>query len=481
MQLIRPLAATDGGHTKRSTRRIGHASLSIIAGIMIDNWKNKRVTVMGLGRFGGGVGVTRWLAENGARVLLTDKAQPAELESALKQIADLKLELRLGEHRAEDFRDTDLLVVTPAVPDTNEFVRRARDAGVPVTTEINLFVERCRAACVGITGSVGKSTTTAMIGHVLERALPERRVWVGGNLGVSLLDSLADINERDVVVLELSSFQLARTAAVEWSPRVAVVTNITPNHIDWHGDFGAYVAAKLEILRFQQRERDTLILGDHADLRDRVRKVRGDLRGAWTYGLQDGVPTANCDGVSLRWENVKPAVPGRHNLENAAAALTVAQVLGVQPPAAATALTSFEGLEHRLQRVAVSGGVTYYNDSKSTTPESAITALNAIETPLLIILGGYDKKSDLTCVAEITARRTKFAACIGVTGLTLCEKIRAAGGRAELFETLAAAVKACRGYATSGDSVLLSPACASWDMFSDYRQRGEEFTRLVRG
>ena len=447
---------------------------------MIQNWNNKRVTVMGLGKFGGGAGVTRWLAQNGARVLLTDKARPADLEPALKQIADLNLELRLGEHRPEDFRDTELLIVTPAVPDTNEFVQIARDAGVPITTEINLFVERCPAACVGVTGSVGKSTTTAMIGHVLERARPERRTWVGGNLGVSLLDNLLKISESDVVVLELSSFQLARTHAVEWSPNVAVVTNVSPNHIDWHGDYDAYVAAKLEILRFQDRARDTLILGDHAELRDRVSAARGDLRGVWTYGLQDGTPIAYCNGASLRWENVKLAIPGRHNRENAAAALTVAYALGVEAHVATTALASFEGLEHRLQRVALRAGVTYYNDSKSTTPESAITAMNAIETPLLIILGGYDKKSDLTPAAETAARRTKFAACIGVTGPTLAEKIRAAGGRAELCDSLAAAVAACRAHAAPGDSVLLSPACASWDMFSDYRQRGDEFARLAR-
>lgn len=448
---------------------------------MIRDWKNKRVTVMGLGRFGGGVGVTRWLASRGAKVLVTDNAPPAKLQQALEQIADLDVELRLGEHRESDFRQTDLVVVSPAVPDSNSYLRTARDAGIGITTEINLFVERCPARVGGVTGSVGKSTTTAMIGHVLERSLTNRRTWVGGNLGVSLLDSLDNITAADLVVLELSSFQLARTPAVRWSPHLAVITNISPNHLDWHGDFAAYVAAKLEIVRFQEPARDTIVIGDHENLRHHLDQTRGALAGIWRYALDKDTPTATCDDQRIRWENVKLAIPGRHNLENAAAALTVAHVLGVESEQAVAALATFAGLEHRLQRVAVRDGVSYYNDSKSTTPEAAITAISAIDAPLLIILGGYDKGSDLTPVAEFAAKRTRFAACIGKTGPTLVEAIHAAGGQAGLFANLPDAVIACRKRARPGDAVLLSPACASWDMFPDYRIRGDEFTRLAVG
>jgi UDP-N-acetylmuramoylalanine--D-glutamate ligase len=465
---------------------------------MIQDFKDKRVTVMGLGRFGGGVGVTRWLAQNGAKVLATDNAPPGKLQPALEQISNLDIELRLGEHRAGDFRETDLVVVSPAVPDSNKYLQVARDAGVEITTEINLFVERCPARCVGVTGSVGKSTITAMIGHVLERTLTDRRVWVGGNLGVSLLEALETIGANDLVVLELSSFQLARTPAVCWSPHVAVITNISPNHLDWHGDFAAYVAAKLEIVRFQDPQRDAIVIGDHENLREYLaqhacssdRKSRG-LQSArcrdskpynlWRYALDNDTPIAIHDDERIRWEDVQLAIPGRHNRENAAAALTVAHVLGTGAEQASAALATFEGLEHRLQRVAIRDGVTYYNDSKSTTPEAAITAMNAIESPLLIILGGYDKGSDLTPAAEIAARRARFAACIGKTGPTFVEAIRSAGGQAELFTGLSSAVAACRERAKPGDAILLSPACASWDMFPDYRVRGDEFARLARG
>jgi UDP-N-acetylmuramoylalanine--D-glutamate ligase len=446
---------------------------------MIQDWQGKRVTVMGLGRFGGGVGVTRWLAQNGAKVLVTDNAAPEKLQESLEAIAGIDVELRLGKHVERDFRDTELVVVSPAVPESSPFLHAACDTGVPITTEINLFVERCPARCVGVTGSVGKSTITAMTGHLLERTLADRRVWVGGNVGRSLLEDLGEIDADDLVVLELSSFQLARTPMVRWSPHVAVITNISPNHLDWHGTYEAYVAAKLQIVRFQDRGRDTVVLGDDAELRRHFSAEFGDVPGVWQYRLDGDIPAAVRERQRLRWENVQLSVPGRHNRENAAAALTAAHVLGVAANAAVAALATFEGLPHRLQRVAIRDNVTYYNDSKSTTPEAAITAMNALDAPLLIILGGYDKGIDLAAAAKRAAKRAKFAACIGQTGPALVGTIRAARGEAELFGNLATAVAACRQRAAPGDVILLSPACASWDMFIDYRQRGEEFTRLA--
>jgi UDP-N-acetylmuramoylalanine--D-glutamate ligase len=257
------------------------------------------------------------------------------------------------------------------------------------------------------------------------------------------------------------------------------------------------VAAKLEIVRFQDPRQDALVIGDHENLRDYLaqhacscgRKSRGlqparrhdsESRNLWRYDLDNDTPIAIRDDERIHWENVQLAIPGRHNRENAAAALTVAHVLGIESDRAVAALATFEGLEHRLQRVAVRDGVTYYNDSKSTTPEAAITAMNAIDAPLLIILGGYDKGSDLTAAAEVAAGRTRFAACIGKTGSTFVEAIRTAGGQAELFADLPTAVAACRQCARPGDAVLLSPACASWDMFPDYRVRGDEFKKRVR-
>jgi UDP-N-acetylmuramoylalanine--D-glutamate ligase len=454
---------------------------------MIQQWQNKRVTVMGLGRFGGGVGVTRWLASAGARVVVTDLKPAEKLRESLGEIEGLDVTLRLGGHDQRDFQQADLIVAGPAVPDDSPFLQAARSAGLPITTEINLFVERCPARCVGVTGSVGKSTISAMVGHVLSETRAARRVWVGGNIGRSLLEDLSDITVADIVVLELSSFQLQRTPAVRWSPHVAVITNITPNHLDRHGTFAAYLAAKLNIVRFQERGRDAVVIEDAEALKHHFGLAVGNPAGVWRYGLEGDTPIAamapapESDRADrrLRWPGVNLSVPGRHNRQNAAGALTVANVVGVPMEKAIAALATFPGLPHRLQRVLVRDGVTYYDDSKSTTPEAAITAMNAIDSPLLVILGGYDKGIDLSPAARVAAERSRFAACLGQTGPMLQGAVRAAGGEAALFDGLSAAVAACRQRAQAGDAVLLSPGCASWDMFEDYRARGEAFMRLV--
>lgn len=452
--------------------------------MLITDFRGKRVTVMGLGRFEGGVGVTRWLANQGARVLVTDCDSADKLTASVAQVADLpNVELRLAGHDERDFTSADLVVVNPAVPPTSPYLQAAAAAGVPVSTEINLFVERCRAATIGITGSVGKSTTTAMIGHVLERSLPAGKVWVGGNLGKSLLDQLPQIAPDDVVVLELSSFQLERTPLIRWSPNVAVITNITPNHLDWHGDFEAYAAAKMNIARFQRPATGTLIIHDTPDLLRRVQNEFTDSRKVWRFAASvDGLTVATSAAVSdqKRWTDVRLDVPGAHNRENAAAALAAALAIGADMERTKVALATFAGLPHRLQRVALRNGVTYYNDSKSTTPEAAITAMNAIDAPLIVILGGYDKGSDLSAVAKLAARRARFAACLGNTGPGIAALIERERGRAKLFDTFEDAVRACQREAQPGEVVLLSPACASWGMFEDYRQRGDLFVRLVQ-
>ncbi len=453
---------------------------------MITHWHGRRVTVMGLGRFGGGVGVTRWLAAQGARITVTDSDPAEKLSASLDQLRGLDLQLRLGGHDERDFRDADLIVVNPAVKPDSPFLQLAATAGVPVATELNLFVERCRGVGVGVTGTVGKSTTTAMLGHVLQRCSPARRVWVGGNIGICLLDRVHEIAAEDLVVLELSSFQLERLPAVDWSPLVAVITNIAANHLDWHGSFDAYVSAKLNIARRARGPEDALILDGSRELADAVDRAALPARQRWHVGQCDGVPcawqasVANPDAPTLTWADCRLALPGRHNCLNAAAALSAAHALGVSPGPASAALSTFEALPHRLQLVAERDGVRYYDDSKSTTPEALDTALAAFDEPLLLIVGGYDKGADLRPTMRRVAARARLAACIGVTAPVISETIRAAGGRAELCDDLAAAVRCCKSAARAGDVVLLSPGCASWGMFSDYRERGLAFAALVR-
>lgn len=439
----------------------------------ITDFTHKRVVVMGLGHFGGGIAVTRWLVERGADVTVTDLAPAEKLADGLAQLAGLPIRQRLGGHDLADLDGCELLVVSPAVPrGISPFVQEAVARGIPISSEMNLFVERCPARrVIGITGSAGKSTTTAMIGSVLSAAhaagaLPA--AWMGGNIGRSLLADLESIREEDLVVLELSSFQLDDLAALRWSPPLAVITNIKPNHLDRHGTLEAYADAKMNIVRYQPPHGLVFVHEREHDVAERV--------------------SATGAGGRLRRFAFDPAfaaslrVPGGHNRDNAAAVIAVARALGVADVPIASGLSAFTGLSHRLELVGERDGVRYYNDSKSTTPESTRTALEAFEEPVVMLVGGYDKQIPLEEISRLLAAKARVTICYGQTGPIFHREITAAGGRAELIAgSFEATVVAARRHARPGDVVVLSPACASYGMFNNYEERGELFRKLAGG
>ncbi len=329
---------------------------------------------MGLGFFGGGMGAARYFANRGARVTVTDLKTADELAHSIKALDGLDITFHLGGHVEDDFTDTDLLVVSPAVPrKKSRFYRLARRHKVPITTEMNLFLQQVPCTVCGVTGSIGKSTTTAMIHHVMSRNHVYRKCHLGGNIGQSLLEGVDEIGRSDLVVLELSSFMLEDAAELGISPNVAVVRDIVPNHLDRHGTMANYVKAKKYIARFQGAG-DILVLNRKVLSNTRWNNV-GQARRR-IFDIDDHVP----QGLD------ELAVPGEHNRENALAAYTACLALGAADYEIVPHLKSFRGLPARLELVADVQGVRYFNHSKSSTPEAAVTALRSFPGGRIVLI-----------------------------------------------------------------------------------------------
>ena len=411
------------------------------------------------------MGVSRFLVEHGARVTVTDLRGEEELAESLRQLEGLALEYHLGGHRQSDFVESDLVVVNPAVRRDSPWLRMAREHDVGLTSEMNLFFSLCAAQIIGVTGSNGKSTTTAMIGEVLRR---KRKTWVGGNIGWgSLLEKLEQIRPSDLVVLELSSFQLFDLGFLQCSPQVAVVTNIAANHLDWHGTMEEYVKAKQNILRYQ-KEGDIAILNRFDG---QLIEWEGLTPGKVVWYPQEDI------------KEIELTVPGEHNRMNAAAALVVAEVFEVDREEAKGALKGFKGLPHRLEFIRELEGVRYYNDSIATTPESALAAIDSFAGKKVVILGGYDKKLSLEKLVEKVVGKVEVVMVLGEVRDRLAEMIEKEKQRqndnfpkcikAEDFnEAIKTTRKQAQEIALKGDPaiVLLSPGCASYDMFDNFQQ-----------
>ncbi|MEW6355885.1 MAG: UDP-N-acetylmuramoyl-L-alanine--D-glutamate ligase [Planctomycetota bacterium] len=456
-----------------------------------DFFRGKKVTVMGLGLFEGGVGVTRFLVDQGAEVIVTDLKASADLKESIEKLKGLPVSLHLGGHREQDFTKVDLVVVNPAVPKTSPYLRLAREHGVPLFAEMNIFFQLCPAPIVGITGSNGKSTTTALVHAMLSKG--KRTVWLGGNIGQALLPEAHKIAEEDMVVLELSSFQLEDLQQIGRSPHVAVVTNIAPNHLDRHGTMDEYIAAKKGIVVNQKNGDFAILNWDDPELRawaDKGLKSRPLFfsveeeveEGAFVRGDELILRAGKREEVvSLRGVQI----PGKHNRQNIAAAAIAARAAGAKREQIEAAAGEFKGLEHRLEFFEEINDVRFYNDSIATTPESAIAALDAIDRPIVLIAGGYDKGSPFGAFAKKIAERVKCVILIGKTAEkigALVEEHRHSTETPSMYHetTFPEAVWCAFEEAKSGDAVLLSTGCASYDMFRNFVDRGRQFKQLVR-
>ena len=455
------------------------------------DFRGRRVTIVGLGKGRTASGIARFLVANGARVTITDPLPREKLGEGIGRLGETPADLVLGPSSDDAaLADPDYVFVLNGVRPRSATVQRAIQRGIPVLTEIGLFVRLCPAPIVGITGTKGKSTTTTLVAEILRRG--PRRVVVGGNIGLSIIDGLSTIKPDDIVVLELSSFQLETLGR---SPHVAVITNVLEDHLDHHGTRDAYIAAKRNILAWQG-PRDVAVLnlddpttvslhtGVPSELRGysvSLRPKRGAFRDTdGTLRLVDGV-----NATKLMHER-ELRVPGMHNVGNALAAAIVGDLQGVGAADIADVLRAFGGLPHRLEPVAEIGGVLYVNDSQGTTPYATIPAIAAYDRPAVLILGGVSKGADYAELAREVVRKARGAVLIGRSADEIAGALERAGAAkknlpVERATDLRDAVSRATAIAQRGDVVLLSPAAASFDMFSSYEERGEAFRAAVRG
>lgn len=442
--------------------------------------QGKRVTVLGLGLFGGGLGVTRFLVQQGARVTVTDAKSETDLRESVEQLKSLPVTLRLGGHDERDFRDADLVIVNPAVPETNPMLKLAR----ALDTEMNLFFKLCRAETIlGITGSNGKTTTTTLAGEILKKH--PKRTWVGGNIGVSLLESLPEIRPEHLVLLELSSFQLENLGTIQRSPTVGAVLNISPNHLDRHGTMENYIAAKRQIVAHPGCRTKVLNWDDPV--------TRGFATASSAPSVYFSLKERPPGGAFAQDERIDLGdaaldvshrkIPGWFNLANMAAAALVTgpAALGAWNWKAACeeVFNTFPGVEHRLEFVTEKNGVKYYNDSKATDAEATIAAIETLPGPFVLILGGFDKKTPWEAFAKTVAEKpVRAVALMGQTAPAIEAALKASARCPEIVRVSGLA-EAVRVPAKPGETVLLSPACASWDMFRNFTERGLQFKALV--
>lgn len=439
----------------------------------------QRTVVVGLGRTG--LAVAEFLLDRGARVIVTDARPENELGPVVQALAEKGAALELGGHRPESLTGADLIVVSPGVPLTIEPLQKARAKGVRVTGEIELASLFVAGPIVAITGTNGKTTTTSLIGEMIEAAGP--KVFVGGNIGRPLIEYVNQKQDADVVVIEVSSFQLETAETLR--PKVAVLLNVTPDHLDRYPDFEAYAAAKIRLFA-RQGPGDTAVMNADDPVVAAVELNSRRLEFSRKTKVQNGA-FVEAGRIVLAEEGREIAdlplsemtLAGAHNQENVMAALLAVRAMGVDMETACQAAARFRGLPHRVELVGEFNGVRYFDDSKGTNAGAVIKSLEGFDAPVILIAGGRDKDGDFSPLRPLVQKRVRLLILLGEAAGKMAGDL---GDETEtvLVDDMAGAVAVAKDRARPGDVVLLSPACASFDMFQDYAERGRVFAALVR-
>jgi UDP-N-acetylmuramoylalanine--D-glutamate ligase len=442
--------------------------------------KGQRVLVVGLGK--SGVAAALFLHSRGARVTVSDAKAEAQLGKDIPRLLDLGIIVETGAHGERTFRDQDLIIISPGVPVDTPQLKQASKLGVPILGEVELASCFLQGSIYAITGSNGKTTTTSLCGEILAKS--GFRTQVGGNIGTPVTDMIATSTSDTRNVLEISSFQLETVRS--FRPKIAVILNITPDHLDRHGTFANYVAAKARIFENQTAEDYAVLNAQDPACVALAAKITSPVY--WFGPKQKAGPGSFVRDNKIVWsdgansaqeilEVEEIALKGAHNLENVLAAVCVCMLAGCRPEQIRAAVREFRAVEHRLEHVATVRGVLYYNDSKATNVDATIKALESFSANIHLILGGKDKGSDYSVLNPLLKERVKQVYTIGAAAAKIESQI--AGVPVSSSRTLESAVQAAAKNAVSGDVVLLAPACASFDQFDSYEHRGRVFKQLV--
>lgn len=450
----------------------------------MDKFNNKKIAILGFGIEG--QSVCDFLPENSQITVFDEKKESDFNPFIIKEYRNKGIFFEFGEFK--DLSEFDIVFRSPGIKPSTKVLIDAKDKGVEITSAIKTFFDLCPCEIIGVTGTKGKGTTSALIYEMLKKEGFDAHL--GGNIGTPPLNFLNKLTKDSKVVLELSSFQLID---LEKSPHVAVILMITVEHLDYHTDVYEYVEAKRNILRYQSEDDFAILNKDYLSSRESdihtagkvfmVSREQDELKGCY---VKDDRLVLNMEGEEEEVLNLKDlGLRGRHNWENAAAATVAAVLSGVKIGSISSVLKSFKGLPHRIEHVATIRGVSYYDDSFSTTPETAIAAIESFDEPKILILGGSSKKSDFSELGMVIADTPSIKAIIGigVEWRKIKEKIKNSKSRILIYEdckNMKEVVQKAAEIGEIGDVVLLSPACASFDMFKSYKDRGDQFKNAVR-
>ncbi|MDF2546894.1 MAG: UDP-N-acetylmuramoylalanine--D-glutamate ligase [Anaerosolibacter sp.] len=444
--------------------------------------KDKRVLVVGLAT--SGIPTVNTLIRQGAKVTVNDVKNEEQLREIISALSMYDVRYILGGH-PEDVTQYDILVLSPGVPTDLPFIHKAKENGILIVGELELAYRLCKGKFIAITGTNGKTTTTALTGEIFHNA--EKETYVVGNIGVAAISKALEASKEAVMVTEVSSFQLE--SIIDFKPHIAAILNITPDHLNRHKTMENYIAAKANIFKNQEACDFVVLNADNEETYALASKTTSQvIPFSRKSSFDQGVFVVNGD-IVVKEKGKEPMVvcstkelniPGNHNLENALAATALAYWGGIDIQSIANTLKSFKGVEHRTEIIAEIQGVCFINDSKGTNPDASIAAIKGMETPIILIAGGMDKGSEFDELIEAFEGKVKHMILLGETANKIKETAEQLGFvSCTMVGSMEEAVKQAYKQSIKGDTVLLSPACASWDMYESYEHRGRHFKDCV--